>query len=314
MRSDDPFEAFDVEVETDDLPPDVEALVEAVDRPEEGFFGPGTMTWRVNRENAVLLAGVSAVLLQLGHPLVAAGIADHSDFDADPAGRFQRTFAIVDNVVFGDVETAVEAALTVRRLHSRVTGGMTEAVGPYEAGATYDANDPDLLLWVWATLVDQVLVAYETYVEELSDAEHEAYYRESKVFGQLMGVPADAFPATLADFYEYYERELETTVATGDRATELKETLFDQFAVLGPLSPFFGAATMPDPCREAFGLPWSERHQRVFEVVASGVRRLLPYLPARIRYDDHYRESARRLGSPLHADSTAVGRPWSSRR
>lgn len=314
MHSEDPLEAFDVEVETDDLPPDIEALVEAVDRPEVGFFGPETVTWRVDRENAVLLAGASAALLQLGHPMVAAGVADHSDFDADPAGRFQRTFAIVDSIVFGDVETAVEASLTVRQIHSRVTGALTEAVGPYEAGATYDANDPDLLVWVWATLVDQALVAYETYVEALSDADREAYYRESKVFGQLMGVPADAFPETLADFYGYYERELKETVAVGDLGTELKETLLDQFAFLGPLYPFFGTATMPAPCREAFDLPWSDRRQRVFEAVASSVRRLLPYLPAWVRYDNRYRENARRLGHPLHADSTAVSRPWSSRR
>lgn len=313
MHAKDPFAEFDVKVDTDDLPPDIEALVEDVDRPEEGFFGPGTITWRVNRENALLLSGVSAALLQLGHPMVAAGVSDHSDFDADPSGRFQRTFAIVDNVVFGDVETAIEASLTVRKIHSWVNGELVEDIGPFEAGATYDANRPELLLWVWATLVDQALVAYETYVDELTAAEREQYYQEGKVFGQLMGVPADAFPETLTDFYENYERELEESVAVGSRGMELKETLFDQFTVLKPFYPFFGAATMPEPCRQAFDLPWSTRRQRAFEQFSSTVKRLLPFLPARVRYDDHYRTNARRLGYPLHADSTAVGRPWASR-
>lgn len=312
MHSDTPFEAFDVSVDPSDPPPDIEALIEAeVDRPEEGFFGPGTVTWRVNRENALFLAGPSAALLQLGHPMVAAGVDDHSDFDEDPAGRFERTFEIVDNIVFGDLETAVEASMIVRKIHSWVTGELEEDVGPYEAGAEYDANRPDLLLWVQATLIDQALVAYETYVEELSATEKEEYYREAKVFGQLMGIPEETFPETLEEFYDYYERELAETVATGTRGMELKETLFDQFTLLSPLYPFFGAATMPEPCREAFDLPWSARRQRLFEGLSTVSRRLVPYLPARVRYNEYYRENASRLGYPLHADTT-VGLPWAS--
>lgn len=310
MHASDPFAEFDVTVDTDDLPPDLEALVAEVDRPAAGFFGPGTITWRVNRENALMLSGVSAVLLQLGHPMVAAGVDEHSDFDADPAGRFRRTFAIVDNVVFGDVETALEAALTVRTIHDWVTGELSEDVGPFRAGARYEANRPELLLWVHATLVDQALTAYETYVAPLSDRERDRYYHESKRFGRLMGIPPETFPATVEDFYAYYERELRETVAVGHRGADLMETLFSQFRVFGPAYRFFGAATMPAPCREAFGLPWSSRRERAFEAFAGAVRRVYPTLPARIRFDDTYRANASRLGYPLDADDpTRRARP-----
>lgn len=310
MHASEPLAEFNVTVDTDDLPADLEELVADVDRPEAGFFGPGSISWRINRENALMLSGVSAILLQLGHPMVAAGVDDHSDFDADPAGRFQRTFAIVDNIVFGDLDTALEAALTVRAIHDPVVGELREDVGPFSAGDRYEANRPNLLLWVHATLLDQALVAYETYVGTLTDAEREQYYQEGKRFGRLMGIPPDRFPATLDDFYAYYERELEESVAVGERGEALKDTLFSQFRVFRPLYTFFGAATMPEPCRKAFGLPWSARRQRMFDAVAATVRRTLPLLPARIRYDDTYRASARRLGHPIGADDPpARGQP-----
>jgi uncharacterized protein (DUF2236 family) len=303
------FDSFDVEVSLEDLPPDLEELAAGVDDPEVGFFGPGTVTWRVNRENALLLSGMSALLLQIGHPMVAAGVADHSDFDADPIGRFQRTFEIVDNIVFGDLETALTASLIVRRLHSRVVGELQDDVGPFEAGDDYDANRPDLLLWVQATLLDQALVAYETYVEELTDAEREQYYREGKTFGRLMGIPESTFPETLEDFYDHYEETLASEIAVGSRGGEMQETLFSQYHVFGPLYGFLGASTMPEPAREAFDLPWGPRRRWLFDRFAGTVNRVLPYLPARLRYDDHYRENVRRLGLQPGAEEAAVARP-----
>lgn len=302
MHSSEPFAAFDAAADADQLPPDLAALVAEVDNPPAGFFGPGTVTWRVDRENALTLSGLSAILLQVAHPMVAAAVDDHSDFEADPVGRFRRTFAIVDDVVFGDLDTAVAAALTVRSLHEPVVGELRADVGPFEAGDGYRANRPDLLLWVHATLVDQALVAYETYVGELSDAERRQYYREGKRFGRLLGIPADRFPEIIDDFYEYYERELARTVAVGDRGAALRETLLDQFALPRPFRSLIGAATMPAPCREAFDLPWSPRRERAFGAFAATVRRVLPSLPARVRFNAVYRERVRRLGHPIRSD------------
>jgi uncharacterized protein (DUF2236 family) len=314
------FDHWDIEVDADDPPDDLAALAADVDDPEEGFFGRGSMTWHINRENAMYLAGVTAALLQLGHPKVAAGVADHSDFSQDPTGRFIRTFEIVDSIVFADLETALEAAMVVRRVHDWVTGELEEDVGPFEAGERYDANTEENLLWVHATLLDQSIQAYETFVGDLTDAEKEEYYQEAKVFGQLFGVSRERYPETLSDFWGYYERELEGTVAVGTRGMEQRNQLLEatvlpgvsRLRLLRPIQAFFGAATMPEPARAAFELPWNDRRQRLYDAVAAGVRRLLPYVPYRIRYNRNYRRNVRRL-QDSHAADRGVDKPQASR-
>jgi uncharacterized protein (DUF2236 family) len=314
------FDHWDIEVDADDPPDDLAALAADVDDPEEGFFGRGSMTWHINRENAMYLAGVTAALLQLGHPKVAAGVADHSDFSQDPTGRFIRTFEIVDSIVFADLETALEAAMVVRRVHDWVTGELEEDVGPFEAGERYDANTEENLLWVHATLLDQSIQAYETFVGDLTDAEKEEYYQEAKVFGQLFGVSRERYPETLSDFWAYYERELEETVAVGTRGMEQRNQLLEatvlpgvsRLRLLRPIQAFFGAATMPEPARAAFELPWNDRRQRLYDAVAGGVRRLLPYVPYRIRYNRNYRRNVRRL-QDSHAADRGVDKPRASR-
>jgi uncharacterized protein (DUF2236 family) len=266
------------------------------------------------------LAGVTAALLQLGHPKVAAGVADHSDFSEDPTGRFIRTFEIVDSIVFADLETALEAAMVVRRVHDWVTGELEEDVGPFEAGERYEANTEENLLWVHATLLDQSIQAYETFVGDLTDAQKEEYYQEAKVFGQLFGVSRERYPETLSDFWAYYERELEDTVAVGTRGMEQRDQLLEatvlpgvsRLRLLRPIQAFFGAATMPEPARTAFELPWNDRRQRLYDAVAAGVRRLLPYVPYRIRYNRNYRRNVRRLQDG-HAADRGVDKPQASR-
>src|SRR5215207_10533073 len=81
---------------------------------DEGVFGPESLIWRVDREAAVFLGAGRALLLQLAHPWVAAGIAEHSTTLADPIGRFHRTFAIMFTLVFGSLDQACAVA---RRLH-----------------------------------------------------------------------------------------------------------------------------------------------------------------------------------------------------
>ena len=70
------------------------------------LFGPGSMMWTVNRESVLLLGGRAALLMQLAHPLVAAGVADHSDFRSDSLRRLRRTLDSMLSIIFGDVETA----------------------------------------------------------------------------------------------------------------------------------------------------------------------------------------------------------------
>ncbi|AQL43138.1 hypothetical protein BV210_10610 [Halorientalis sp. IM1011] len=289
----DPLADFGIEVDADEMPDDIADLVADVDDPATGFFGPCSVMWRVNRENALFLVGVSSVLLQVGHPMVSAAGIEHSDFDEDLMGRFERTFDIVDTIVFGDVETAVEAAMIVRRMHESVVGELPGDAGRFEAGDGYYAERPDLMLWVHATLIDQSLVGYETYVDDLTDAERERYYEQSQIFGRLMGVPAEAYPETLADFYDYYERAIETDLAIGEAGEDVVETLFDQLGPLAPVARVLGAGSMPAGAREEFeqfGLTMTPTRKRLFDVFTRSIRAVpLWALPDSVRYREKFR-------------------------
>src|SRR5436305_3812749 len=158
------------------------------------LYPEGSITRRVNRENVLLLGGGRALLMQLAHPAIAAGVDEHSDFRARPIRRLQRTVRMTMAIVFGDGETARAAAQAVNRVHGRVRG------------EGYHALDPDLLLWVHATLVDSALVTYETFVQRLAPREREDFYQESKALGELLRIPPADFPPRLADFKAYISR------------------------------------------------------------------------------------------------------------
>jgi len=107
---------------------------------DAGLFGPGSVTWRVNREGVLLLGGGAALVLQVAHPLVAAGVAEFSNYREDPWGRLYRTLDLTTRIVFGDTETALEAGERIRNVHTRVHGVTKEPGGRYPAGTPYDAT------------------------------------------------------------------------------------------------------------------------------------------------------------------------------
>src|ERR1700736_2729873 len=134
-----------------------------------GLFDDDSITRRVNRENILLLGGGRALLMQLAHPKVAAGVDEHSDFRAHPVRRLRRTIRMTMAIVFGDRETALGAARGVNQVHANVRG------------RDYEAMDPELLLWVYATLADTAVVTYETFVQPLAAHEREAFHDEFKL-------------------------------------------------------------------------------------------------------------------------------------
>src|SRR5213082_703348 len=128
-----------------------------------GLFPDDSIVRQVNRENVLVLGGGRALLMQLAHPSVAAGVDEHSDFRTHPIQRLRRTVRMIMAIVFGDRETALAAARAVNQTHGRVRGER------------YRALDPDLLLWVHATLVDSALATYETFVKPLPAREREDF-------------------------------------------------------------------------------------------------------------------------------------------
>src|SRR5580704_8180412 len=159
-----------------------------------GVFGPTSISWKVNRESALFLAAARAALLQLAHPWVAAAIAEHSTTLTDPVGRFHQTFRVMFTMVFGSLEQALAASRRLYRRHSGIRGELPEAVGHFAKGAAYEANEIDALRWVYATLVDSALIAYELVLPPLTGAEREQYYEESKTLAALFGISRDYLP------------------------------------------------------------------------------------------------------------------------
>jgi uncharacterized protein (DUF2236 family) len=242
-----------------------------------GLYADDSITRRVNRENVLLLGGGRALLMQLAHPKVAAGVDEHSDFRTHPIRRLRRTILMTMAIVFGDRETALAAARGVNQVHSRVKGH------------DYRALDPDLLLWVHATLMDTALVTYEAFVKPLLPREREDFYQEFKLIGELLGIPKDRFPDTLRDFDSYLEGMMASgPVHVDQRARALgRLVLRPRLRLLpGPaMIPFevVTAGLLPPLLRSQYGLAWGAGQQRAFRLAVRTVPRLVALTPPLLR-------------------------------
>ena len=241
-----------------------------------GLYAEDSITRRVNRENVLLLGGGRALLMQLAHPKVAAGVDEHSDFRTRPIQRLRRTIRMTMAIVFGDRETALAAARAVNQTHVHVRG------------ADYRALDPDLLLWVHATLVDSALVTYETFVQPLSSREREAFFQESKLLGELLGIPRERFPESFRDFNAYLDAMMAGEVRVGTLTRELGKLVLRPRLRLLPGSamvPFEAvtAGLLPPTLREQYELRWGATQQRMYRLMVIALPRLVAVTPPVIR-------------------------------
>jgi uncharacterized protein (DUF2236 family) len=246
------------------------------------------VAWQVNGERVTVLGWGRAILMQLAHPLVAAGVA-HSAFAGSPlapARRLHGTVTAMLDLTFGDAAAGGRAAQRIRAIHDRVNGRLASAVGRFPAGTPYSAHDVDLLLWVHATLLDSMLVLYERVVAPLAEAEREAYLREAALGMTRIGLPAERAPQTMAALRSTIEdahRDGRLAVAPSSRA------LAD--AVLAPpfgwailpvvrLQRLLTIGLLPPSFRELYGFHWTPARERRFETLVSALRRVRRASPA----------------------------------
>lgn len=271
-----------------------------------GLFGPDSLTWRIGRENVLgALGGARALILQVAHPLVGAGVGDNSDYRARPWDRLFRTLDAVTTIVFGTPEEAEAAAERVWSVHHKVRGELKADGGPFEAGTPYDAHDPGLALWVHATLVDTQILVYDHYVERLTLGEREAFYEEQKLFAEMFGVPRERQPATYADFNEYFDDVVENELAVTDTLRDVVDaTLVDPpLPMLArPLRrPVVEAVKLqtsgwlPAHLREGLGLGWGPRRERLRRASEPLLRGLLAVTPKLVRDFPAARKADKRL-------------------
>ena len=242
---------------------------------------PMRMSHRVNREAVVVLGWGRAILLQLAHPLVAAGVGAHSGFDAGVlayARRMRSTIGAMLSLTFGTESEVRETAGRINAIHHRVHGRLDSTVGSYPAGTSYDATDPALLTWVHATLIDSQLRTYVLFVGPLARDEEDRYCAEAARIGPLLGVPASELPDTRDRLDRYLDlMQRRDRLAVGAGARRLAE------ALLAPpgrrwVAPalWLGRLTtlglLPAPIRDAYGFPWRAKDARRLRSAAAVLR------------------------------------------
>ncbi|MDA8320986.1 MAG: oxygenase MpaB family protein [Actinomycetota bacterium] len=224
------------------------------DGPDNGFFGPASVTWRTAADASTPVAGLRALMIQALHPLAMAGVEQHSQWRQDPVGRLAATSGYLATVSFGSRADAERVAARVRRIHEHVTG-VDEVTG-----RRYAASDPALLLWVHAALVDSTLVARELFGVPLTGALADDYVAEMVTAAELVGIPRDQVPATAAGLAGYLDSVRPVLVAS-PAARESVGYLLDPPGLDADLAAIWQdiragvIGSLPDWARAMYGLP-----------------------------------------------------------
>ncbi len=218
---------------------------------DDGLFGPRSIVWRVNRDSCFPLAGMRSLMTQALHPLAMAGVAQHSSWRQDPFGRLAATSSYLLTTTYGDTASALAAAAWVRKVHVHVRGTDPET------GLPYSAEDPALLLWVHAAMVESIITVVQRYGRPLEPADTDRYVAEMVRFAEIVGVPAEDVPAALSSLREYIESvELRQATPAAKEAIaivldppELDAEMRDLWHDLGQVA----VGTLPDWAREMYG-------------------------------------------------------------
>ncbi len=247
------------------------------------MLGPETVSWRVNREGTLMAGGGRALLLQVGHPLVAAGVAQHSNYAAEPWQRLYRTMDTMLKIAFGDRETSEEASRRLIRRHGPVKGTA-------EDGRPYDATDNDLLIWVWATLVDTSVQVHGLVFEPLGDDECERFLVEQHRVAHACGVEEGTCPATWPGFKSYFDRVIAEELRITDGARDVAASISDPRMLPRPLGGYAAktgdaltAGLLPPPVREAYGLRWDGEVERRYRRAIRNLRVAARLTPGPLR-------------------------------
>lgn len=239
--------------------------------PKVGLFGPDSMMWKMSQY--IVPGGVGAgraLLLQISHPWVTAGIDEHSITRKDPLKRARNTFSYILSMTFGSREQALAAARDVRTIHDRVQGHLRQRAGTFAEGSEYRASEIQAMLWVHATLWETLMLSYEQSVGKVSDDDKLRFYEETKLFAYLFGIPEEALPSNWWAFLEYCDnmRASGQLVAT-PASQQLAKYLFGWHGVLIWLPMQYAklstAANMDEPLRSSYGFTYGPVKEFIYE-------------------------------------------------
>lgn len=260
--------------------------------PDQGFFGPGSITWHVNRESAVFLGAGRAALLQLAHPWVSAALAEHSNLLNDAVGRFHSTFRVLYTMQFGTRGQAAEAAKQLHRLHTGIRGKLP-------SGEHYEANETTALRWVYATLVESAIMAYEFVLPPLTLSELGQYYAESKRMAALFGISPEALPGDWAGLLQYTANMVDSPQLRVDAgALALGRSVMSGAGTWLRPPHWYRALTsywMPLRLRTAFALPFGAREEEAVKWAGRWLPGIYASLPGVLRYVGPFHDANARL-------------------
>lgn len=239
------------------------------------LFAPDAPIRRIFGESILLLGGGRALLMQLAHPSVAKGVAEHSNYKDEPLARLQRTIEAMNTIVFGSEDDALRTAAGLRAVHERVRG------------PGYFASDPALLFWVHATLVDTAMRMHARFLRPVRGEELERFYDETKTLAEVLGVPWGEQPADASAFRSYV-RSMVATLEVSDEARDVARIVTSP-RVPTPTQPVallarqLTTGLLPEPLRRGYGLRWDLARQAAFDAACLATRQWLPRLPAQLR-------------------------------
>src|SRR5215510_10496219 len=241
---------------------------------------------RINAERLLVLAWIRAILLQLAHPLIAAGIADHSTFRGSPFAAFARFRHTVNAMTFGRDSERTAAVHAIRAIHRRVHGTLAKSCGPFAAGTPYSAEDSALLAWVHATLIESMVLVYEELVGSLSAAERDAYCGDAADLAVALGASDRDIPRTWNELRAYIDdRFMSGEIVVGQQASTVSAALLSPFRqplarlLATPVLSLLAAGLLPGYVRVQYGFVWNRARARQFTRSMIWLRRLRRIMP-----------------------------------
>ena len=275
------------------------------------ILGPDSVAWRITSDLRLNVAMLYPLLLQVAHPTVDAGVAEHSDFERRPWDRLLRTMDYVSMLVYGGRD-AVAAGRRLRDLHKRFKGTKPD-------GTRYSALEPTAYAWVHATLIATYVHASARFGPPMSREETSRFYDEYRGLGRLIGVRERDLPPTWPDFCAYFRRTARTTLSRTTSVERVLRTINHVGApptpISGPLWPalrlparrvlWLGGIGLLDPIvRRRLEVGWSPIDEVQFRALSASTRLLGPLMPSSLKVTGpgHLQwRSAEIAGGPLGA-------------
>jgi uncharacterized protein (DUF2236 family) len=247
-----------------------------------------TVTFTRAGDARVLTAAGYALLLQVSHPIVGAGVSEHSQFRRDPWGRLLRTLDYTCTMVYGGPQAAGEMGKRIRSFHKQINGTV--------GGVRFSALDPEAFAWVHATLADGIVSAHERFGRPFSPEQCEQLWSEWRSLGRLLGIRERDLPDGWQAFREYVDEMVEVRLEHTTAVDEVLEALArpappssrmlrgPAWAVAGPAlghaSLLATVGLLPAVLRRRFGVRWGRREELELQALGSAMRAATPVMPS----------------------------------